>query len=56
MKFENDKGEKVESNFQNFERIVSSVDVGFTRVKLKTGREESIQATPNKILEATAEE
>ena len=56
MKFENDKGEPVEINFQNFERILPGAKPGFTYVKFKNGREECLQATENQILEATAEE
>jgi hypothetical protein len=56
MKFENDKGEQVEINFQNFERILPGAKPGFTPVKLKNGKEEWLQATQNEILEATAEE
>lgn len=56
MKFENDKGEAVEINFQNFERILPGGDAGFTPVKLKDGRQVIVQATENEILEATAEE
>ena len=56
MKFENDKGEQVEINFQNFERILPSVKSGYTPVKLKNGKEEWLLATENEILEATAEE
>ncbi len=56
MKFENDKGEQVEINFQNFESILPGARPGFTPVKLKNGKEEWLQATENQILEATAEE
>jgi hypothetical protein len=56
MKFENDKGEQVEVNFQNFERILPGPKLGYTLVKLKNGKEESLLATENEILEATAEE
>jgi hypothetical protein len=56
MKFENDKGEPVEINFQNFERILPGSQAGFTAVKLKNGQEICVQATENEILEATAEE
>lgn len=56
MTFENDKGEKVEVNFQNFEKILPGGQAGFTPVKLKDGREVLVQATENEILEATAEE
>ena len=56
MKFENDKGEPVEVNFQNFERILPGSKAGFTPVKFKNGREECIQATENELVEATAEE
>jgi hypothetical protein len=56
MKFENDKGEQVEINFQNFERILPGPKLGYTLVKLKNGKEESLLATENEILEATAEE
>ena len=56
MKFENDRGEPVEINFQNFERILPGGKAGLTPVKFKNGREECVQATENEILEATAEE
>jgi hypothetical protein len=56
MKFENDKGEQVEVNFQNFERILPAPKSGYTPVKLKNGKEEWLLATENEILEATAEE
>jgi len=56
MKFENDKGEQVEVNFQNFERILPAPKSGYTLVKLKNGKEEGLLATENEILEATAEE
>ncbi|HEY1232613.1 MAG TPA: hypothetical protein VGH22_04475 [Candidatus Binatia bacterium] len=56
MKFENDKGEPVEINFQNFERILPAPKGGYTLVKLKNGKEEWLLATENEILEATAEE
>ena len=56
MKFENDKGEQVEVNFQNFERILPAPKSGYTLVKLKNGKEERLLATENEILEATAEE
>ncbi len=55
MKFENDQGELVKVNFQNFERILPGSKAGFTPVKFKNGREECVQATKNEILEATAE-
>jgi hypothetical protein len=56
MKFENDKGEPVEINFQNFEKILPGSQAGFTLIKLKNGQEICVQATENEILEATAEE
>jgi hypothetical protein len=56
MKFENDKGELVEINFQNFERILPGGTADFTPVKLTNGQQELLQATENEILEATAEE
>jgi hypothetical protein len=56
MKFENDKGEPVEVNFQNFDSILPGGKAGLTPVKFKDGREECIQATENQILEATVEE
>ena len=56
MKFENEKGEPVEINFQNFERILPGGKAGLTPVKLKNGLEICVQATENQILEATAEE
>jgi hypothetical protein len=56
MKFENDKRESVEINFENFERILPGGQAGFTVVKLKNGQEIRVQATENEILEATAEE
>ena len=56
MKFENDKGEQVEVNFQNFERILPAPKSAYTPVKLKNGKEEWLLATENEILEATAEE
>ena len=56
MKFENDRGEPVEIHFQNFERILPGGEAGLTPVRLKDGREITVQATENEILEATAEE
>ena len=56
MKFENEKGESVEINFQNFERILPAPKSGYTLVKLKNGQEEWLLATENEVLEATAEE
>jgi hypothetical protein len=56
MKFENDKGEHIEVNFQNFERILPAPKSGYTLIKLKNGKEEWLLATENEILEATAEE
>jgi hypothetical protein len=56
MKFENDKGEQIEVNFQNFERILPAPKSGYTLIKLKNGKEEWLLATENEILEATAEE
>ncbi len=55
MKFENDTGEPVEINFKNFKSILSTAEAGFTRVKLKDGQVVTVQATENKILEATVE-
>ena len=56
MKFENDKGEQVEINFQNFESVLRGDKPGLTRVKLKNGREEWLKATKDEILEAAVEE
>jgi hypothetical protein len=56
MKFENDKGQPVEINFQNFESILPGAKAGLTPVKLKNGREEWLKATKDEILEATVEE
>jgi hypothetical protein len=56
MKFENDKGEQVEVNFQNFERILPAAKSAYTLVLLKNGKEEWLLATENEVLEATAEE
>ena len=56
MKFENDKGQAVELNFQNFESILPDTKDGFTRVKFKNGNEDWIKAPNNEILEATVEE
>ena len=56
MVFEDDKGNKVEISFQNFERILPGGEAGFTPVILKDGRQVRVQATENEILEATAEE
>lgn len=56
MKFENDKGQLVEINFQNFEKVLTGVKPGFTPVKFKNGREEWVKATEDEILEATVEE
>jgi hypothetical protein len=38
MKLENDKGEPVEINFQNFEKILPGSQAGFTPIKLKNGQ------------------
>jgi hypothetical protein len=56
MKFENDKGQPVVINFQNFESILPGAKAGLTLVKLKNGREEWLKATKDEILEATVEE
>jgi hypothetical protein len=57
MKFENDKGQRVEINFQNFEKVLPGTKPGFTLVKLKNGREVWVKATKDEILvEATVEE
>ena len=40
MKFENDKGQAVEINFQNFEAIVGRGQVGLTPVKFKNGKQD----------------
>lgn len=56
MKFENDKGQPVVINFQNFESILPGATAGLTPVKLKNGREEWLKATKDEILEATVEE
>jgi hypothetical protein len=56
MKFENDKGQPVEINFQNFEKVLPGDKPGLTRVKFKDGREEWIKATEDEIVEASAEE
>ena len=56
MKFENDKGQAVEINFQNFESILPGAKDGLTPVKLKNGREEWLRAAKDEILEATVEE
>ena len=56
MKFENDKGQQVEINFQNFEKILPGTKPGLTPVKFKNGREEWLKASKDEILEATVEE
>jgi hypothetical protein len=56
MKFENDKGQPVEINFQTFGSVLPGAKPGLTPVKLKNGKEEWIKATPDKIVEASAEE
>ena len=57
MKFENDKGEPVEINFQNFQEIEPGGErSNLVRVKFKDGREEWIKATNNAVLEAAVEE
>jgi hypothetical protein len=56
MKFENDKGDQVELNFQNFEKILPGDKPGYTPVKFKNGKEEWLRATHSEILEATVEE
>ena len=56
MKFENDKGEQVEINFQNFDGVLLGAKPGLTRVKLKNGREEWLKATKDEILEVAVEE
>ena len=56
MKFENDKGQPVEINFQTFGSVLPGAKPGLTPVKLKNGKEEWIKATPDEILEASAEE
>src|SRR6266513_3052779 len=52
MKFENYKGQRVEINFQNFEKVLPGTKPGFTLVKLKNGREEWVKATKDEILES----
>lgn len=56
MKFTNDKGQPVEINFQNFERILPGAKACLTPIKFKDGREERVRATDDEILHATAEE
>jgi hypothetical protein len=56
MKIENDKGQQVEINFQNFEKILPGAKPGLTLVKFKNGREEWLKASKDEILEATVEE
>jgi hypothetical protein len=56
MKFENDKGQPVEINFQNFEKVLSGDKPGHTRVKFKDGKEEWVKASEDEIVEASAEE
>ena len=56
MKFENDKGEQVEINFQNFQQNLPGNKPGLTHVKFKNGKEEWIRATEDEILEAAVEE
>jgi hypothetical protein len=57
MKFENDKGEPVEINFQNFQEIEPGGErSNLVRVKFKDGREQWIKATNTAVLEAAVEE
>ena len=56
MKFENDKGDQVEINFQNFQQILTGAKPGLTPVKFKNGNEEWVRAEADEILEATVEE
>ena len=56
MKIENDKGQQVEINFQNFEKILPGAKPGLTPVRFKNGREEWLKASKDEILEATVEE
>jgi hypothetical protein len=57
MKFENENGELVEINLQNFQEIVPGGDrSNLVHVKFKDGREEWVKATPNAVLEAAGQE
>lgn len=56
MKFENENGQSVEINFQNFEKVLPGDKPGLTRVKFKSGKEEWVKATEDEIVEASAEE
>jgi hypothetical protein len=55
--FENEKGEPVEINFQNFQQIMPGGERSdLVRVKFKDGREEWVKATATAVLEAAVEE
>ena len=56
MKFQNDYGQAVEINFENFEAILAKEQFGLIPVKLKNGKIEWIRATAYEVLEAAAEE
>jgi hypothetical protein len=57
VKFENDHGEAVEINSQNFQQIMPGGDRSdLVRVKFKDGREEWVKATATAVLEAAVEE
>jgi hypothetical protein len=43
MKFENDKGQPVEINFQNFEAILRGGQFGLVPVSLKTGEKSGLK-------------
>jgi hypothetical protein len=56
MKFQNENGETVEVNFQNFEKVLPGGKPGLTHVKFKSGKEEWVKASEDEIIEASAEE
>ena len=57
MKFENQDGEMIEVNFQNFERITRDVEGALTPVKLKNDTSVHwLKATQEEILAAVVEE
>jgi hypothetical protein len=56
MEFENDKGQRVEISFQNFEAILRGGQFGLIPVKLKNGKVEWVRTTEEEILKAVAEE
>jgi hypothetical protein len=54
MKFENEQGEPVEIDFENFDKVLPGEKLGLTQVKFKNGTAQWIKATKDEIVQATA--